>query len=608
MRMLSNKKILPYVICLLTAITLSACAAPVTRHTFTRDIGIIDYSAVKYTPWDVGAASARVPAQNKRDYTVMIYMNGSDLESEIGAGTTDLIEMLESGLHSENANVVIFTGGTIYWQNDIIPADECAIWYIKDGELFEKKRVGLLNMGDPDTLADFISFAMDNFPAEKYGLILWDHGGGAIAGFGHDEKFKDYDGSLTLPEMDYALKKTGLSGQKLEWLGFDSCLMATVEMAHIASQYARYLIASEDLEPGDGWDYKFLGFLNDNPHACGYSLGREIVDTFMDFYGPYSDEILTLSVTDLDKVQPVMETMGALMRKCSDKLILDGFPNLAKRRRHTKTFGEGSPRDNESDMVDIGDMALQLSDLFPSEAAAVHVALNDAVLYNRHNSLAPIYGLSSYYVYGGLFYDALEQYAELDMDEAYVEYILEFFDLLSEREPEYDIPTFRYIMGMPAYLYKTTELRNRTRYSAPAQVNGEDCDILFCQNGSKLNVLGYRCYNGLVKQKGYEFFKPGDMIAFFYPSDSGWQLGPEVENPLFAEQKSVGEYLSPTDFLLLTTRNDACGSNKNHSSTCRARGGNAAGHGLGTASRNRVHRRKAQIGHQRIHPSHHNRT
>ena len=467
---------------------------------------------------------------NIKPYTIMIYMNGSDLESEIGAATTDLIEILDSGLKSENANVIIFTGGAEYWQNDVIPANECAIWYVADGELFNITKLGLQNMGEPDTLSDFITYAMSHFPAQKYGLIMWDHGGGAIAGFGHDEHFDYYDeGSLTLLEMDYAFKKAGLSGQALEWLGFDACLMATVEMAQISSKYAKYLIASEDLEPGDGWDYKFLGLLNHYPYASGYLLGKEIVDTFMDFYGPNSDEILTLSVIDLNKVQPVMDSMGALMKRCSYKLISGRyyFATLAKRRGNTKTFGEGSPRDSESDMIDIGDMAKQLEDLFPQEVADIHSALNSAVLYNRYNSKIPLYGLSAYYIYGGQFYENLELYAELDVDLAYLWYLQKFFNSLTGQEA-IKTPIQKNINGSLVYLYKEAELDgDRTRYTIPAQVNGNDCDIIICMPGEK--VLGYRYTDLLAKPKGYIPFKNGDVAAFYYLNNNTWSLSKQIQ-------------------------------------------------------------------------------
>ena len=523
--------------------------------------------------------------------TVMVYMNGSDLESEIGAGTEDLIEMLESGLLSENANVVVFTGGALRWQNDLVPAYECVMWYIEDGEIFEIERLGMLNMGEPDTLADFVSYAMEHFPAEKYGLVMWDHGGGAIAGFGHDEHFYDYDGgSLSLPEMDYAFEKAGLAGQKLEWLGFDSCLMATVEMAIIASKYARYLIASEDLEPGDGWDYVFLNLFNRHPRAGGYILGREIVDTFMDFYGPDSDEILTLSVVNLNRVQPVMDAMGLLMERCSDKLLVDyadSFARLAKRRGLTKTFGEGSPRDNESDMVDVGDMAHHLSDLFPGEAAAIHRALNHAVMYERNNSQTPLYGLSAYYVYGGLFYESLEMYKKLRVDEAYAKYQQKFFGKLSGRElpPKAEVlesartlwrpvrgrtgyfqmlginyedeSLWPHINGRPVNMYRTAKSTSQRQYAIPARVNGKDCDIVVSlhDNNGDGKIKGYRHESGQVKQKGYDIFEPGDKVAFYYPirnfntnESIKWLCGAEtiISGPLKLEWKEapIGSYQS----------------------------------------------------------------
>jgi len=459
------------------------------------------------------ALNTTTTAAEPKPYTIMLYMNGSDLESEIGAATTDLAEILGSGLRSENANVIIFTGGAERWHNDLISPAKCTIWSAADGLLYRQKDLGLLNMGCPHTLANFISYSMSAFPAEKYALILWDHGGGAIAGFGHDEHFDNlYDyGSLSLPEMDFAFRQAGLHKNKLEFLGFDSCLMATVEMAVIASSYARYLIASEDLEPGDGWDYAFLAYLNQNPLASGADIGREIVDTFMAFYGEDSAEILTLSVTDLHCVASVMHTMGSLMEQCSEKLLADlspAFAALADRRADTKTFGEGSPRDNESDMVDIGDMAHQLYDIFPAESAALLHALQDAVIYNRHNSAIPLYGLSAYYVYGSPCSEALQLYAQLNVDCAYNDYLQKFFAKLTNSPAPVRAAYQTEIFGQPALMYKTACLQTCSHYAIPANVNGRACDIILCGG----EILGYRHYDGLVKQKGYSIFKPGDRV------------------------------------------------------------------------------------------------
>lgn len=400
---------------------------------FFRDLGSIDFSGISYTPWDVEAEASLEP-QPSRPYTVMIYMNGSDLESESGAGTADIIEMLHSGVDPDSVNVLLFTGGTYRWRNSAVPSDTCMVWRIQKDCIEPVADVGLVNMGDAGTLSSFINFSIRNFPAEKYGLILWDHGGGSIAGYGHDENFNN--GTLTLLEMNYAFEQSDINQKKLEFLGFDACLMATVEMAVVAQPYANYLVASEDLEPGDGWDYSFLAVLTGSADLDGAAVGRVITDYYMDFYGQKSMEDLSLSVVDLSRADSVMGAMDRLMGLCSSGLLKDreaSFRTFAKKRDKTKTFGNGTPRDNDCDMVDIGDMANKFSDLFPEEAALVHKALKDVVLYNRHNSATDLGGLSSYYIFGGKE-DAdksLKTYEGLGMSETYTGYLRSFAGILT---------------------------------------------------------------------------------------------------------------------------------------------------------------------------------
>jgi len=480
-------------------------------------------------------------------------MNGSDLESDFGLATDDLAEMLDSGLDSRYANVLILTGGTKRWMNDAIPENECIIWQLSDGWLDEVDNLGKINMGNPDTLRDFMLFCIENYPAEKYGLIMWDHGGGSIAGFGHDEKFNN--SSLTLPDMRQAFEEVGLRDNKLEFLGFDACLMATVEMAVLAADYARVLVASEDLEPGEGWDYHFLGMLNDNPHMDGFELGEIIVDTFMDFYGENSDEILTLSVVNLEHVRPVMDAMGALMTAALDEMEFTccrnlaslpdtrGFHALAKRRGLTKTFGEGSPRDNYADMVDIGDMAVQLQDLFPREAEAVLQALQNCVVYNRHNSDVELWGLSTFYIYGGksMGMESLEIYSELGMDDYYTQYLHEFFQGLKSRgnapvirrefvawQPrtdnvyrmvglcERENTRFAKINGYPAVLYPIAATENARKYATPANINNREVDIIVSFSDNTYKVLGSRNRIENVFQKGHDLILPGDEVGIYY--------------------------------------------------------------------------------------------
>lgn len=95
---------------------------------------------------------------------------------------------------------------------------------------------------------------------------------------------------------------------KLEWIGFDACLMSSLEVASVLAPYADYMIASQETEPGWGWNYAFLSVLSDRA-IPGDEMGEYIVDSYMDYgeyvfdYYPnlYSD--LTLSCIDLTLTQ-----------------------------------------------------------------------------------------------------------------------------------------------------------------------------------------------------------------------------------------------------------------------------------------------------------------
>ena len=474
---------------------------------FTRDIDAVDFGEIEHKPWDFAAAVQTAGVREPKAYTIMIYMNGSDLESENGEATKDLREMLTSGVDTQRFNILIFTGGTRRWQTAAIPADDCVIWRLAHDGLERITGIGLRDMGDSGTLSSFIRFGMTAFPAEKYGLILWDHGGGSIAGFGHDELFDK--SRMSLLELDYAFSRAGLSETKLEFIGFDACLMATVETAVVAARYARYFTASQDLEPGDGWDYVFLGVLNESPGIGGAQIGRAIADAYMDFYGPGSIENLTMSVTDLSRVKSVMAAMGDLMGRCTDSLNADrddAFPAIARRRHRTKTFGSAARRNNDCDLVDLADMNRRLRDVFPEETQTLQAALTDAVVYNRHNLLTDIGGLAAYYIFSGKAdaHNTLGVYHSLSMSEDYTEFLKTFAGILEDAPDMPPEGRWATIGGERVYLYKIGENVYADEYAAPVQVNGEDADLIvtFCESAPHGIIRGYRLCNGHMRPKG----------------------------------------------------------------------------------------------------------
>lgn len=138
-------------------------------------------------------------------WSIYWYLCGSDLESGGGFATYDLSELMEVEL-PENVNVVIETGGSSEWQNDVVDADHLQRWlYSSEGlELVDEQPSA--SMGEAETLADFLQFAKNNYPAEKTAVVFWNHGGGSVSGASFDELY-GFD-SLTLDEMCRASRKT----------------------------------------------------------------------------------------------------------------------------------------------------------------------------------------------------------------------------------------------------------------------------------------------------------------------------------------------------------------------------------------------------------------
>lgn len=211
--------------------------------------------------------------------TVLIYMNGSDLESEAGEATSDIAEMIASGIGT-NVNVVIETLGTRRWQDYGIASDHTQRYIIKEGKLeLVDDSLGQLDTTDPNTLADFIRWGTENYPADRYMLLLWDHGAGPVYGFGYDEFQSDY-AALTLDEMKQALDAN--PGVHFDMIGMDCCIMGSLETCVALQPYCDYTVLSEDFEPGIGWSYKeWMGMLEKNPGIGMVELGTAIVDSMI---------------------------------------------------------------------------------------------------------------------------------------------------------------------------------------------------------------------------------------------------------------------------------------------------------------------------------------
>jgi len=357
------------------------------------------------------------------EWAIYWYLCGSDLESWYGCATEDLAEMLAVTL-PENVQVVIQTGGAVQWEReDIVPDQIGRYVYDSDGfRLIEQQPQA--NMGEADTLADFLRFCTENYPAEKKMALFWNHGGGSVAGAAFDINYS-FD-SLTINEFRTAFEAVctpDAAAPPFEVIGFDACLMATVDVASTFRDLGRYLVASEELEPGCGWYYTgWLQALANDPTVDGAALGRAICDSYVTGCEQKGTaEEITLSVTDLAAVDALLgayNDMGtdALLAVVNDPSF---FTLFGRGAFQAESYGGNTEEQGYTNMVDLGHLARNSAHLLSDSSEAVQQALADCVVYKVNGPYrSQSSGLSCFHSYNSDV-DNFVEYTGIGCSEAF---------------------------------------------------------------------------------------------------------------------------------------------------------------------------------------------
>lgn len=345
-------------------------------------------------------------AANVKKLTIMVYMCGGDLESQHGFASNDLMEMAKAGINTEKVSLLVMTGGARKWtagnmENQTIIRE---IGDRKSRIVFKDEQK---NMGSAETLTQLLKFGQERYPADKYALILWDHGGGPLEGVCWDEMFSM--DCLTLNELKTGLREANLP-QRLSWIGFDACLMGSLEVASVCAPYADYMIASQELEPGGGWDYTCFGEIDND--ASGAETGRRIIDAF---FAAAGEELrkgvpLTLSCTDLRKVNDLNEALNRLFADMTENLSDNSYVSYSMNRSSISSVARTSGR--EYDLADLRSLVKVFSETSCTDASNTMEMLDTAVVYQRSsvdglNGLtiyAPFYNKAEYLeTWGGLY-------------------------------------------------------------------------------------------------------------------------------------------------------------------------------------------------------------
>ena len=354
--------------------------------------------------------------------TLFIYMCGSNLETKQGLASKNISELLAAD--TGDLNIVIQTGGAKTWRSHGISSTAVQRYEIKNGALVLIETLSQLNMGDPETLTDFLVWGQENYPTDRSMLVLWDHGAGAAKGICFDENYS-FDG-LSLMELHNAIVGANLV-KPFEIIGFDACLMGMYEVAALINDNARYMVASEEIEPSGGWDYKALAeaYASDQEPL---EVSKVICDSFMEKCKAKGKDLLaTLSVFDLSFINDMRkafgETAGIIYNGIDDphcsSYVIEAMNTCEK-------FGGDNAYQGAANMLDLISFIRKATEDVSYNTVDIFLAAQDFVPYCVCSDRRKLGGVSFYYP---MVYDRkeIEGYISLGICDEYNDYLTQFY-------------------------------------------------------------------------------------------------------------------------------------------------------------------------------------
>ena len=305
----------------------------------------------------------------ERDWTVMYYL---DADCNLEAPMLDDIDEMERIGSTDNVNLLVLLDRTPQhdkrdgnWSNSrlLFVTRDNTNGKIKSEVLENLKEMDTSN---PETLVGFVAFAMQNFPAKHYALVLGNHGGTWMGMLNDDT---DNEAGMRLaPFIDglAALKAAG--APKLDLIAFDMCLMAQVEVMDAIAPYASYGVASEELEPGNGYpNHRVLHALTRNPKMSPREFAQSMVKEWTASYAEEGEATVTSSATDLGKVPDLVAAIDALAAALGQ--APESVQVAAARARASTHYYGGEQGGGEIASFDVGEFAGILARM--PEAAAI---------------------------------------------------------------------------------------------------------------------------------------------------------------------------------------------------------------------------------------------
>lgn len=371
-------------------VTLGAGYEAMAEKQRTRDYFFPDHSAAKKV-------------------VVMEYIIGADLEDDRGMASINIAQMKDTTAKGDGVDFVVQAGGSDRWFTKGIEDSTVGRYLISGGNIETAEMLDETTcMSDPESLTDFIVWAKKNYPADRYMLVLWDHGGGFASGFGVDilNKRDDKERLMSASEIIGAIKKAGV---KFEMIGFDACLMQNIEYANALEPYADYYLASEETEPGTGWYYTAgFGKLAEDPTISIEEFGKSMVSSYDQVQRVLnegeSDPKCTLSLVDLTLVKPVYQQLTGLYKKATadmaDKPAV--FANMSAARSGAYQFFDEEQVDLVSYLTNLKKADYRQAVTSDEELDRIADTVKACVVYRNSDSAEGINGMAIDFPYKDL--------------------------------------------------------------------------------------------------------------------------------------------------------------------------------------------------------------
>lgn len=345
-------------------------------------------------------------ASQTKSWTFMVYLDADNNLEEFGIEDMNEMEAVGSTI---DVNIVVQIDRIRGYYRTKPDWTGARRYYVELGSSILIEDLGELNMGDPSTLIDFMEWTVDNYPADKYCLVMWDHGSGYL-GLCWDDTDGDH---LSIAELRSALYAVQASkGLTVDVITFDACVMGMLEVVYEIRSLAQIVVASEESVSGQGAPYDtILEDLTADPSMGGASLGQTWVQRYGEYYSDVAhlDNIATMAAIDTSVIDDLAYAVDQLASSFIDALPPGNLSYIIWRltigrcRRTVEEYGEYLGERRDFNTVDLCHFAnISMENIPDSEvqdkAAMVMSCVDSAVIAEWHGRLrSDSHGISIFF-------------------------------------------------------------------------------------------------------------------------------------------------------------------------------------------------------------------